>query len=370
MPTKKTSKGRKSGKEDDDEPFPEFSRPSPSECALAVQVLGDLHGTPTPGKQTMGVLDSLVRTILSQNTTDKNSRVAFLSLKEHFPTWREVYDAVGTGKVEASIRHGGLADIKARNIHVILDYLLTQHADKCEKNGQEPSYEWLRKESDKFCKAELSQHKGVGPKTVSCVMMFNLMRPEFPVDTHVWHIAKKMNWTPQASSAETCYLHLNKRVPDHLKYPLHILLVEHGKRCTRCAKNGKLQLPEEGTCPLINFQEQLTTFNASASSPSKSKEFIPWYVKTEGCEMVKGELVETPQSQSKSKIEKKRKAECNDVKIKVEDDGFAKMKTHIDVETTIKTEPEVKLEAKEVTPPVQQHKLKKKKILQHLDMQG
>jgi endonuclease III len=36
------------------------------------------------------VLDSLVGTILSQNTTDNNSRRAFDSLKQAFPTWEEV----------------------------------------------------------------------------------------------------------------------------------------------------------------------------------------------------------------------------------------------------------------------------------------
>lgn len=36
------------------------------------------------------VLDSLVCTILSQNTTDNNSRRAFDSLKQAFPTWEEV----------------------------------------------------------------------------------------------------------------------------------------------------------------------------------------------------------------------------------------------------------------------------------------
>jgi endonuclease-3 len=33
-------------------------------------------------------------------------------------------------------------------------------------------------------KRELGRFKGVGPKTVSCVLMFTLLRPEFPVDTH------------------------------------------------------------------------------------------------------------------------------------------------------------------------------------------
>jgi hypothetical protein len=59
------------------------------------------------------------------------------------------------------------------------------------------------------------------------------------------------------STAETAYSHLNCRVPDDCKYPLHILMVEHGKRCVRCAKGGKLQLPEEGPCPLLNFDDKV-----------------------------------------------------------------------------------------------------------------
>ena len=332
-----------------DDPFPDLIRPTSAECALAVQVLGDLHGTPTPGKVTMPVLDSLVRTILSQNTTDKNSRVAFLSLKEKFPTWRQVYDAAGTGKVEESIRSGGLADIKARNIQVILDYLLKEHSEKCTNEGREPSYEWLRKESTEYCKAELSQHKGVGPKTVSCVLMFNLMRPEFPVDTHVWHIAKKMNWCPQPSSAEACYIHMNSRVPDQYKYSLHILLVEHGKRCRRCSKNGKLQLPEEGPCPLLNFNEQLQEFNEvpSVSSPVK-KDYVPWYVK------------EVPTSAGKT-----RRATKVEIKTEggVEDSCTQK--------AVNKKQEEKKKEIKmESTLEAGFHRIKKRKVLQHLDMQG
>jgi endonuclease-3 len=87
-------------------------------------------------------------------------------------------------------------------------------------------------------------------QTISCVLMFTLMRAEFPVDTHVWHIAKKMGWVPPAASRETTYLHLNERVPDEVKYDLHVLLVDHGKRCVRCAKKGRLQKEEQGPCPL------------------------------------------------------------------------------------------------------------------------
>lgn len=38
---------------------------------------------------------------------------------------------------------------------------------------------------DTEIKEELSRFKGVGPKTIACVLMFCLQRKEFPVDTHV-----------------------------------------------------------------------------------------------------------------------------------------------------------------------------------------
>ena len=122
-------------------PFADHVRPMPGECAVVTSLLADLHGLPTPGDSTSPVLDSLVRTILSQNTTDKNSKAAFLCLKASFPTWKSVHEAHGTGKVEESIKCGGLSDIKAQNIHTILAYLLAVHSDKNGPEG-EPSYDW------------------------------------------------------------------------------------------------------------------------------------------------------------------------------------------------------------------------------------
>jgi len=229
-------------------PYPDFESPRVDEVQLVREELCRLHGEPTRGETVMPVLDSLVRTVLSQNTTDKNSRAAFLNLKKMFPTWLQVYKAQGTGQVEAAIKVGGLSEIKAKNIHNILSYLLEHHPLRC-SNG-EPSYDWLRDLPTETIKEELIKHKGVGPKTISCVLMFNLNRAEFPVDTHVLHITKqRLGWAPSAATAESAYLHLNATIPDSLKYDIHVLLVEHGKRCPKCSK-GSLQLPQEGPCPL------------------------------------------------------------------------------------------------------------------------
>ena len=58
-------------------------------------------------------LDVLVETILSQNTTDRNSSRAFSSLKGRFPRWEMVLEA-GITSLEREIKVGGLPNIKAK----------------------------------------------------------------------------------------------------------------------------------------------------------------------------------------------------------------------------------------------------------------
>ncbi|KVI06311.1 DNA glycosylase [Cynara cardunculus var. scolymus] len=122
------------------------------------------------------VLDGLVSTILSQNTTDANSQRAFSSLKSAFSTWEDVL-AADSKCIENAIRCGGLAPTKASCIKNMLNCLFEKRGKLC--------LEYLRDLSVDEIKMELSRFKGIGPKTVACVLMFNLQQDDFPVDTHV-----------------------------------------------------------------------------------------------------------------------------------------------------------------------------------------
>ncbi|MCO5552718.1 hypothetical protein L7F22_006235 [Adiantum nelumboides] len=270
-------------------PYPSFPRPLPEDCSEVCHRLSLLHGPledyakhkavrisndevlqmeyykeqgskdgPKPplsaGLQSLSprmrrtVLDSLVGTMLSQNTTDTNSRRAFASLKERFPTWEAVYEA-DPKAVEDAIRCGGLAEIKTSRILSILRTLNLERGKLC--------LEYLHGLSTDEIKLELSRFKGVGPKTIACVLMFHLQQNEFPVDTHVFRITKILGWVPIKADREKAYLHLNHRIPNHLKFDPHCLLVTHGKRCPRCAKGGRAQRPADGPCPLVNLKQQL-----------------------------------------------------------------------------------------------------------------
>mmetsp|Transcript_21753 Transcript_21753/g.61882 ORF Transcript_21753/g.61882 Transcript_21753/m.61882 type:complete len:369 (-) Transcript_21753:513-1619(-) len=278
------------------EPYPNLRRPSADECYAVERALRDLHGGDRVKGRDCSVLDMLVSVMLSQNTTDKLSKQTFQSLKAAFPTWRSVLDAPAAD-VEATIQKGGLAHTKVKRIQAILQSVV----DEGHVVSGEPSLEHLRGVADEQVKPALLRYNGVGPKTVACVMMFGLGRSEFPVDTHVLHIAQRLHWVPQAATRIQAYQHLNRRVPDDIKHSLHLLLVEHGKCCVPCAKNGRLQKESSGSCPLQPLIHRGTTppqLEGSTSQPAMLKDddgppasgagaAAPAAVKTEGAELVR-----------------------------------------------------------------------------------
>jgi hypothetical protein len=85
---------------------------------------------------------------------------------------------------------------------------------------------------------ELISFKGVGPKVASCVSAFCIGKEEMAVDTHVYRLCKKLGWVPERATRDQTYFHLSERIPGHLKYPLHVLLIKHGKACSNCSAKG------------------------------------------------------------------------------------------------------------------------------------
>lgn len=69
----------------------------------------------------------------------------------------------------------------------------------------------------------------------------------------VFRLSKMLGWVPANADREKTYLHMNRKVPDDIKFDLHCLLVTHGKRCPRCAKGGRAQTAPDGPCPLVNW---------------------------------------------------------------------------------------------------------------------
>jgi endonuclease III len=226
-------------------PFPSFSRPTPQECSLAHRILSSIHGerrrpdtiiapsTVAGCGNSPSVLDALVRTILSQNTSDKNSTRAKLSMDKTYgrsDDWEAVVQG-GTEKLQRTIKSGGLSVIKSKVIMNILHQTKDQYGSY--------SLDHLLNASNDSAMRELLSFQGVGPKTASCVLLFCLRRDSFAVDTHVYRISGLLGWRPEGASREEAQAHLETRVPDEDKYGLHVLMVTHGKTCGECKAGGK-----------------------------------------------------------------------------------------------------------------------------------
>ncbi len=183
------------------------------------------------------VLDELVATILSQNTTDTNSGAAFEQLVQRFPTWDAVRRA-RVATIAAAIRPAGLQQQKAERIKQILQTLHARHGQL--------SLEFLHTQSPAESLAYLRAFPGVGPKTAACVLLFACHQPVLPVDTHVHRVSLRLGLVPPRTSAEKAHELLAQMVPARHVLEFHVLLIRHGRRICHARR------PECRTCPLLD----------------------------------------------------------------------------------------------------------------------
>jgi endonuclease-3 len=195
---------------------------------------------PRPWRRHRGGIDGLVQTILSQNTSDRNSRAAFASLKQRFPRWEELLTA-RVSSIEKAIRSGGLARTKAPRIKRAL-------AGIRQSRGR-LSLDFLDDLPLKEAKSYLESIEGVGPKTAACVLMFCYNRPALPVDTHVHRVGKRLGLIPQQCGANAAHEALQDMCPPKLIYPFHVLMVEHGRKTCNARNPGCEECALTDLCP-------------------------------------------------------------------------------------------------------------------------
>lgn len=204
-----------------------------------VQRLEAVYG-PRPWRRWGKALDGLIGTVLSQHTSDVNSAAAYRSLRRAFRTWTAVMNAP-TRDVERAIRSGGLARQKTRCIQAIL------RAIKADRGRLSLDFlaDWPLNRASEY----LLALPGVGPKTAACVLLFNLGKPALPVDTHVHRLARRLELIPSETTAEQAHGLLGAACPPKLVYPLHILLIRHGREICRARKPRCDECPLADCCP-------------------------------------------------------------------------------------------------------------------------
>jgi len=213
----------------------------------------------TDWQETFGVRDGfecLVRTILSQNTSDSISQPAHENLLERYDSEREGHDLAESlanaaqSELADTIRSAGLYNQKSKQIIGAAEWFLTEFG------SAETFNEFVVEETPERVRETLLEINGVGPKTADCVLLFAGGRDGiFPVDTHVHRIARRMGLAPPDADHEDVRECLEATVPPDKCGFGHTAMIQFGREYCTAQLPACLDDPE--ACPLMDICDQV-----------------------------------------------------------------------------------------------------------------
>jgi len=182
-------------------------------------------------------LAELVLTVLSQSTNDRNRDVAFLRLRERFPSWQAVRDAP-VDEIEEALRPGGLHVQKSRRIKEMLLAL-----------PDDLDLSWMRDAPVEEARAFLCALPGVGRKTAACVLLFAYARRDVPVDTHVSRVGTRLGLLRPGAPFDELHDEMLRLTPPGAELELHVNLLRHGRRTCHARSPACRACALRRTCP-------------------------------------------------------------------------------------------------------------------------
>ena len=234
-----------------------------------VDRLGELYWTKTYGGR--DAFECLVRTILSQNTSDTASQPAHDALLDRYGGAHGAPDTSGERHDSRADGDGDLVDaLAAADQETLAETirpagLYNQKSERIielageirEEFGGESGFDgFARSEDPDVVRNRLLEMNGVGPKTADCVLLFAGGRGGvFPVDTHVHRIARRMGIAPADADHETVRERIERTVPAEKCGFGHTAMIQFGREYCKARRPACLDDPE--ACPLADRCDQV-----------------------------------------------------------------------------------------------------------------
>jgi endonuclease-3 len=184
--------------------------------------------------------ETLIVTIISQNTADRNTARAFENLSKRFEITPEVLAKAETSQIEECLRVAGLYKNKAKTIKQVSKTILEKFHGTLTPILSLP----LEK-----AREALTQFSGIGPKTADVVLLFSAKQLTIPVDTHVDRVAKRLGFAPVNGDYETVRKNLQKLYNPNDYLAVHVLLIAHGRKYCKAIRPLCEQCPVNMHCP-------------------------------------------------------------------------------------------------------------------------
>ena len=181
-------------------------------------------------------LDELIRTVLSQNTTEAHSNEDFDYLRRRFKTWENLMNASADDVFHVA-RKGTENTAKLDRLRKIFK--------KIHRDRGELSLDFLNRIDTKEAMKYLLSFKGVSSLTACSVLLFSLKKPVMPVNSHVERVSKRVGLVWKHAGEEDVQNVLSKVTPKYMVMSLYSQLVKLGRmickakspRCPVCSIN-------------------------------------------------------------------------------------------------------------------------------------
>ncbi|WP_049971280.1 endonuclease III domain-containing protein [Haladaptatus cibarius] len=217
-----------------------------------VDRLGELYWQKTYGGQDAFIC--LVRTVLSQNTSDVASQPAHDDLLGKYDE-----DDADLAESLAHAEHAELADtIRSAGLYnQKADVLIEAGEEVLANYGSATDFDrFVTEEESSEVRQALLDMNGVGPKTADCVLLFSGGQAGvFPVDTHVHRIYRRLGIAPADADHEEVREVLEREVPAEKCGFGHTASIQFGREYCSARKPACLDGPE--ACPMSDLCEQV-----------------------------------------------------------------------------------------------------------------
>jgi endonuclease III len=207
-------------------------------AATVLRILKESVAAPAWTKKKQDPFRTLVTTIISQNTADRNTARAFETLSKRFEITPEALAKAEIGEVEAAIKSAGLYRAKAKTIKQAAKSILEKYHGSLQPILLMPLEE---------ARTALMMFPGVGPKTTDVVLLFSANQSTIPVDTHVNRVAKRLGFAPEKADYEETRASLQALFDPDDYLSVHLLLIAHGRKTCRAPR------PLCSQCPLCEY---------------------------------------------------------------------------------------------------------------------
>jgi endonuclease-3 len=184
--------------------------------------------------------NTLIVTMISQNTADRNTRRAFENLSSKFRITPKVLANTSTTQIEQCLKVGGLYRNKAKKIKQMSKMLLEEYDGSLNQILSLPLEE---------ARKMLMQLPGVGPKTADVVLLFCAKKPTIPVDTHVNRVSKRLGLAPERGDYERVRRSLQSLYNPKDYAAVHVLLIGQGRRYCKARRPLCAECPVNTFCP-------------------------------------------------------------------------------------------------------------------------